>query len=483
MLRPLAIVRSLGWVLVVLAATMFVPVLWGLAWRTGGWTPLVQGAAVTALAGGVLAAIGHRAPRDLGQREALMLVVLVWFTASAFGGLPFLFTPHYASFTDTFFETASGFTTTGASILANVEVLPEPIQFWRCFTHWIGGMGIVLLVIAILPVVGHGGMQLYRAEFSGARSDRLKPRIAETALALWKIYVALSIAEFVLLRVAGLSPFDAICHTFATLGTGGFSTKAASVGGFRNPAAEWIIAIFMFLSGMSFIQHYRLFRERQWRSVLGDYEIRAFALLVVLATAAIAVSLVWQSGFGVERAVRGAAFQVSSIITTTGFASENYEQWTPLTHVLLLLLMYIGGCTGSTAGGIKVSRAVLIARVVSREMKRIVERRGVFAIRLGGEAVPEGVVQSVLNLVYLALVVNAIGMVLLAATGVDVLTSITAVVACMFNIGPGLGLVGPAEHYGHLPALAKWVLSVAMIAGRLEFYTLIVVLTPTFWRR
>ena len=483
MFRPLAILRALGWVLVVLAATMFVPVIWGLAWRTGGWMPLVQGAAVTALAGGVFVVIGHRAPRDLGQREALMLVVLVWFAASAFGGLPFLFTPHYASFTDTFFETASGFTTTGATILADVEVLPEPIQFWRCFTHWIGGMGIVLLVVAILPVVGHGGMLLYRAEFSGARSDRLKPRIAETALALWKIYVALSIAEFVALRLAGMSPFDAICHTFATLGTGGFSTKTASVGAFQNPAVEWIIAIFMFLAGMSFIQHYRLFRERQWRSVARDYEIRAYALLVAASTAAIAASLIWQNGFGIERAIRGAAFQVASIATTTGFASENYELWSPLSHVVLLLLMYIGGCTGSTAGGIKVSRAVLLSGVVSRELKRIVERRGVFAVRLGGQAIPEPVVQSVLNLVYLALLVNAIGMVLLAASGVDVLTSITAVVACMFNIGPGLGLVGPAEHYGHLPSLSKWVLSLTMIAGRLEFYTLIVVLTPTFWRR
>jgi trk system potassium uptake protein TrkH len=483
MLRPLAILRALGWFLVVLASTMLVPVMWGLARGTGGWVPLVQGAAITAIAGGVLAAVGRRAPRDLGQREALMLVVLVWFAASAFGGLPFLFTPHFTGFTDTFFETASGFTTTGASVLANVEVLPEPIQFWRCFTHWIGGMGIVLLVIAILPVVGHGGMLLYRAEFSGARSDRLKPRIAETALALWKIYVALSIAEFMALRLVGLGPFDAICHTFATLGTGGFSTKVASVGSFQNPAAEWIIAVFMFLAGMSFIQHYRLFRERQWRSVLSDYEIRAYSLLALLATAAIALSLIWQSGFDAERAVRAAAFQVSSIITTTGFASEDYEQWAPLTHVVLLLLMYVGGCTGSTAGGIKVSRAVMLGRVVGRELKRIVERRGVFAIRLGGQAIPEPVLQSVLNLVYLALLVNAVGMVLLAATGVDVLTSMTAVVACMFNIGPGLGLVGPAEHYGHLPGLAKWVLAMAMIAGRLEFYTLVVILTPTFWRR
>ncbi|MFO7693431.1 MAG: potassium transporter TrkG [Vicinamibacterales bacterium] len=483
MFRPLAILRALGWFLVVLAATMAVPVLWGLVRRTGGWMPLVQGAGVTALAGGALAALGRRAPRELGQREALLLVVLVWFAAAAFGGLPFLFSPHFAGFTDAFFEAASGFTTTGATILADVEVLPEPIQFWRCFTHWIGGMGIVLLVIAILPVVGHGGMLLYRAEFSGARSDRLKPRIAETALALWKIYVALSVAEFVALRLAGMSPFDAICHTFSTLGTGGFSTRTASVGAFESPAVEWVIALFMFLAGISFIQHYRLFRERQWRGVLADYEVRAYALLVMLATAFVTASLVWQTGFGVERALRGAAFQVASIATTTGFTSENYELWSPLGHVVLLLLMYIGGCTGSTAGGIKISRAVLLARVVSRELKRIVERRGVFAVRLGGQPIPEPVVQSVLNLVYLALLINAVGMVLLAATGVDVLTSISAVIACMFNIGPGLGLVGPSDHYGHLPALAKYVLSVAMIAGRLEFYTLVVVLTPAFWRR
>ncbi len=484
MIRPLAILWALGWFLLVLAGTMLVPVAWGLAWRTGGWWPLVEGAALTAAVGGLLVAAGHRAPREMSPREALLLVVLVWFAASAFGGLPFLFTPHFpGGFTDTFFETASGFTTTGASIMADVEVLSEPVQFWRCFTHWIGGMGIVLLVIAILPVVGHGGMLLYRAEFSGAKSERLKPRIAETALALWKIYVALSAAQAVLLMLAGMSAFDAVCHTFGTLGTGGFSTKAASIGGFANPAAEWIITVFMLLSGMSFIQHYRFFREWKWRAVLRDYEIRAYTAIVLLATAGIAVSLSWENGYGLERAVRAAAFQVASISTTTGFASEDYELWAPLPHVILLLLMYAGGCTGSTAGGIKIARVVLLAQVVSREFKRMVERRGVFAVRLGGSVVPEPVIQSLLNLVYLALIVNAAGMVVLAATGVDVLTSITAVIACMFNIGPGLGLVGPAENYGHLPALAKWTLSVVMIAGRLEFYTLIVILTPAFWRR
>ncbi len=483
MIRPLAVGRALGWFLIVLAGTMLVPVVWGLVFSTGGWWPLVAGAGITAAGGGLLVLAGHRAPRELQQREALLLVVLVWFASSAFGGIPFLLTPHFQGFTDTFFETASGLTTTGATILPDVEVLSEPVQFWRCFTHWIGGMGIVLLVIAILPVVGHGGMQLYRAEFSGAKSDRLKPRIAETALSLWKIYVLLTLAQFLALLLAGMNTFDAICHTFGTLGTGGFSTRTASVGAFHSPAVEWIITVFMALAGMSFIQHYRLIRERRVGSVLRDFEVRAFAAILAAATAVIAASLVWQSGYRLEPAIRQAAFQVASISTTTGFASVDYEAWAPFPHVVLLLLMYIGGCTGSTAGGIKVARTVLLGRVVSREFKRMVERRGVFAVRLGGEAVPEPVIQSLLNLVYLALLVNAVGMILLALSGVDVLTSITAVVACMFNIGPGLGLVGPAEHYGHLPALAKWTLSVAMIAGRLEFYTLAVILTPAFWRR
>lgn len=483
MFRPFAIGRALGWFLVVLAGTMLVPLAWGLARGTGGWVPLVEAALLTAGVGGLLVLAGRRASRELGPREALLLVVLVWFAAAAFGGLPFYLTPHFGSFTDAFFEAASGFTTTGSTVLGNVEVLEEPIQFWRCFTHWIGGMGIVLLVIAILPVVGHGGMSLYRAEFSGAKSDRLKPRIAETALSLWKIYVAMSVALCAALMAAGMTAFDAVCHTFSTLGTGGFSTRNASVGGFQSPLIEWIVTLFMVMAGLSFIQHYRLFRERQWRSVWRDYEVRAFLLVVVLATGAVAASLVWQSGYDLERAVRAAAFQVASIGTTTGFASENYELWAPLPHVILLLLMYAGGCTGSTAGGLKIGRVVLLARVVAREFRRMVERRGVFAVRLGGAPVAEPVIQSLLNLVYLALLVNAVGMVVLAASGVDVLTSITAVIACMFNIGPGLGLVGPAEHYGHLPDLAKWTLSVAMVAGRLEFYTLVVILTPAFWKR
>jgi trk system potassium uptake protein TrkH len=344
-------------------------------------------------------------------------------------------------------------------------------------------MGIVLLGVAILPLVGHGGMHLYRAEFSGAKSERLRPRIAETALSLWKVYFALSLAEFVALQLAGMNGFEALCHTFSTLGTGGFSSRTASVAGFQSPLIEYIIIAFMWLSGLSFIQHYRLWVERRPRRFVNDVEIRFYLVLTVVSTLIISGVLWWNGAASVESAFRDALFQVVSISTTTGFVTADFELWHPLPQLMLLALMFVGGCTGSTAGGLKVSRIVLLARVVDREFKRMVERRGIFAVRLGGQVIPETTVQSLLNLVYLAFLVNFVSCLLLAAVGIDVLTSITAVASAMFNVGPGLGSVGPMDNFGHLPALAKWVLAGDMIAGRLEFYTVLVILTPAFWRK
>ena len=482
MIRVAALGRLLGLFLLALAATMLLPVLWGLGTGAGGVRPLLLGAAVTGSLGGALAGLLRRTDGELGQREALLLVVAAWLAVAAFGSLPFYFSPHFASFTDALFEAASGFTTTGATVLGDVEALSEPVQLWRCLSHWLGGMGIVLLGVAVLPLVGHGGMQLYRAEFSGAKSEKLKPRIAETAIALWKIYVAFTVLQYVVLRGLGLSVLEALCHTFSTLGTGGFSTRTASIGAFADPVLEYVIVAFMLLAGVSFIQHHRLLVERRPRRFLADVEVRAYFALVAAATVVVGGVLLGQ-GRPPEAAFRAALFQVSSILTTTGFASEDFEAWPPLPQVVLLALMFAGGCTGSTAGGLKTFRLVLLARVVDREFKRMVERRGVFAVRVGGRVVSEETIQSLLNLVYLAFVVNFAAVFALCAVGVDVLTSITAVAASMFNVGPGLGAVGPADHFGHLPALAKWVLAGCMIAGRLEFYTVLVILTPAFWRK
>lgn len=483
MIQRQAIAYVLGQFLIIFSATMLAPVLYGYFAGADNLLRLVYPALLTAAAGGGLLLASPRPERELSQREGLLLAVSIWLSVSLFGSLPFIFSPHYPTITDAVFESVSGFTTTGSTVLSDVEVLSVPVQFWRCFTHWLGGMGIVLLGVAVLPLVGHGGMYLYRAEFSGATSEKLKPRITETALALWRIYFAMTALLYVILRMAGMNSFEALCHTFSTLGTGGFSTRTASIAGFNSPLIEYILIVFMVLAGISFIQQYRVWIERRPTALFGDVEVRFYLLLVAVSTLIIAGVLIGQQGFAWEPGFRAALFQVAAIITTTGFATADFETWLPLPQLLLLALMFVGGCTGSTAGGLKVSRILLLARVVDREFKRMVERRGVFAVRLGGDVIPEATVQSLLNLIYLAFVVNFVSCLALAAMGVDVLTSIAAVAASMFNIGPGLGDVGPAENYGHLPMLAKWVLCADMIAGRLEFYTVIVILTPAFWRK
>lgn len=481
MIRPGLVANLLGKVLLGLAATMLLPLAVALFAANDDPRPLLW-SLLAAAAGGALAAVRPRSA-ELSTREALLLTPLLWTVTCAFGALPFYFSAHCKSFTDAYFESVSGFTTTGATILPEVEVLTPSLQLWRCVTHWFGGMGILLLVIAVLPLVGAGGMHLYRAEFSGAKSDKLKPRITETALALWKIYVALTAAEFIALRLAGMDWLDAVCHSFATLGTGGFSTRTASIAGFNSPLVEYIIIAFMLLAGANFTRHYRLWVERRPRAFFLDPEIRSFGLFVAGSSALVCVQLMIHSGYGFGRALRSSLFQVSSIMTTTGFATDDFEHWAPFAQLLLLSLMFVGGCTGSTAGGLKVARIALMFQVVGRELKRLVQRRGVFAVRLGGQVVPESAIGAALNIFYLAFLVNFIASLLLAAAGLDILTSISAAAAAMFNIGPGLGTVGPSENYAHLPAFAKWVLVACMLAGRLEFYSALIIFTPTFWRK
>ncbi len=483
MIRWAAIGRVLGLCLAAFGGSMLLPIAYSLAIGGDDLLPLVGACAVTVGVGGLLWGACRRSIRELSQREGILLTFSVWLGASLFGSLPFLFAPGIDTVTDAVFESASGVTTTGASILEEVEALSSPILLWRAFNSWLGGMGIVVLVIAVLPLVGHGGMHLYRAEFSGAKSEKLKPRVAETAGSLWGIYLALTMALFGLLLLGGLTPFDALAHAFATLATGGFSTRTASIAAFESPFVEWTTTLFMFLGGTSFILHYRALVERRPVGALRDFEFRQYVGTLVAAGSVAAVLLHSQLAYDVARAVRTALFQVVSIMTTTGFATDDFERWPPFGQLILLVLMFTGGCTGSTAGGMKVSRIALLAKVVSREFKRMVERHGVFAVRVGGRVVPEVTIQSLLNLVYLAFMINFASCLALSALGVDVFTSISAVAATMFNIGPALGSVGPTENYSHLPMLAKWVLMFCMIAGRLEFYTVLVIATPWFWRK
>lgn len=478
-----AVLEILGFFTVALSVCFLAPLFLAVLDRDDGLAPLLT-ATLVSLAGGASLVWAFRGRRqEIHHREGILLVILTWIIAATVGALPFYLSDHFLSFTDAFFEAMSGFTTTGATILTDIEVLPRSLLFWRSLTHWLGGMGIILLGIAILPLIGAGGMELYRAEFSGAVSEKLKPRIAETAFALWRIYAALTAAQFVALLIAGMSPFDSICHTFSTMGTGGFSTRNISIEAFSNPVIEMVIVAFMFLAGINFTLHYRFFVERRPVQVLRDRELRFYAVVTAVAIVLVALDLLIRSSNSLFESLRLASFQVVSIQTTTGFSSANFELWSPFSQLILLALMFAGGCTGSTAGGLKMSRIDLLMQVVGREFRRIVERRGIFAIHYGDRPIPEQTIQSLLNLVYLAFLINFGACLILTAFGVDVLTAIASVAASMFNIGPGLGEVGPADNYSHFPAVVKWVLSMCMLAGRLEFYAFLVVLTRAFWKK
>ena len=482
MIRWQRVLRAVGFFILALTGSLALTTLCALFLGTSDMSPLVSATITSGGLGGFLVLLFRSPPREFSHREGILLVLITWVSFSALGALPFFFSGYFDSFTDAFFESISGFTTTGATILGDIEALPRSLLLWRSLTHWIGGMGIILLGIAILPLIGTGGMELYRSEFSGAKSEKLAPRVAETALALWKLYVAFSLAEYVALRLAGMDSFEAVCHTFSTMATGGFSTRNASIEAFASPAIEAIILVFMLIAGVNFTRHYRLLVEGRPRAFFCDQEVQFYFVLLAGGTVAITTVLTLSSHDPLE-AGRVALFQVVSIMTTTGFSTANYELWSPFAQLLLLALMFVGGCTGSTAGGLKVARLFVLFRVVGREFRRMVERRGVFAVRLNQEAVSENTIQSLLNLVYIAFLINFAGCMALTALGVDVLTAIAAVAASMFNIGPGLGGVGPAENYSHMPVLAKWVLSFCMLAGRLEFYTVLIIFTRSFWRK
>ncbi|MCB0049912.1 MAG: TrkH family potassium uptake protein, partial [Caldilinea sp.] len=410
------------------------------------------------------------------------IVTFGWLLASAFGALPFVFSGAVPSYTDAFFETISGFTTTGATILTDIEAVPSGILFWRSFTHWLGGMGIILLSLAILPFLGVGGMQLFKAEVPGPVADKLTPRVTQTAKILWAVYILLSVAETALLMLGGLSLFDALCQTFGTMATGGFSTKNASIAAFPSPFVQWVIIIFMFLAGANFALHYR-FAFRGWKIYRDDREFLVYVTIIGLASALIYVANtgVWRN-FG-EPAIRDTVFQVVSIQTTTGFITADYEQWPMLSQLVLFLLMFVGGSAGSTGGGIKVLRIYLLLKFVLAEFSRLLHPHAIIPVRVRQQTIPRDVVMNVLGFFVLYILIFAGGTLLIAAMGYDVATSFGAVAATLGNVGPGLGEVGAIDNYAHFPPIGKWILSFFMLLGRLELYTVLILFVPAYWRR
>lgn len=480
-MNPLAVTRVLALLVFATGAAMILPLLVSVGYGEDEWRWFGLCLLVSCGISGFVAWIcrGHS---ELRTRDGFLIVTLGWLCIGFTGAMPFWLSDQIPSFTDAVFESVSGFTTTGASILSDVEVLARGPALWRCLIQWLGGMGIVVLSVAILPILGVGGMQLFQAEAPGPSPDRLTPRIKETARLLWGVYCIISCAEFVALLLCGLDWFDALTHTFATMATGGFSPKAASIGHYQSAAVEYVVLFFMFVAGANFSLHYAAMRGRV-RSYFRDSEFKVYLSVVVAATLVLIYTNLRLPGSGTEETIRTALFQVISIMTTTGFATADFELWAPAAVFVLLLLMFIGGCAGSTGGGMKNVRLLLLTRHGINELRKMLHPQAVFPIRFNHRAVPPEILTHILGFVLLLLIATIAATFVMTLLGLDLLTAFGSVAATINNIGPGIGDVGPTDHFGHVPEVGKWVLVFCMLLGRLELFTVLVLLTPDFWRR
>jgi trk system potassium uptake protein TrkH len=444
--------------------------------------PLGLGGLSSIVFGGGMWLVNLRAHKTLNARDGFLIVSIGWILFSLFGCIPFLLSGEISSFIDAFFETVSGFTTTGASILNEVELLPHGLLFWRSLTQWLGGMGIIVMSLAILPLLGVGGMQLFVAEVPGPAPDKLHPRIKETAKRLWAIYIIFTITEILLLWIGGMDLFDAVCHSFTSMATGGFSTKTASLAYWDSPFIHYVIVVFMFLAGTNFTLSYFAFHLR-FRKVWRNEEFRYYLGFILGFTALLTLILSFTEVQSLEESFRHSVFQVVSIVTTTGFVTFDYLSWIPLAGILLFMMMFLGGSAGSTGGGIKILRIVLILKNSSMELKRLIHPNAVIPVRFNRNAVPPDILNNVFAFVSFYIITVIIGVVVMASMGYDLGTSFGAVAATLGNIGPGIGLVGPVENYSHIPVLGKWFLSFLMLIGRLELFTVLILFSPGFWRK
>ncbi len=472
-----------GLICLIVGLFMVAPMTVGLIYGEAAWRAFLAGSCLSLALGGLSYWIFHKpAQKELNHKQAIAIVAFSWIAAGALGGVPLYLSGDFVSYCDAVFEAVSGFTTTGASTLTNVEGATHATLFWRALTHWLGGMGFVVLGIAILPFVGVGGMQLFKAEVPSPTPDRLRPRIMDTAAILWKVYAGLTLAQTILLMYGGMSWFDAVCHAMATLATGGFSTKNASVAAFGSAYIEWVTTVFMILAGMNFTLHFYAVR-RQFSAYVRDGEWRFYMSLIVAVCLMIAVCLMFNQGKGLEESLRLAAFQTATILTTTGFATTDYNLWPPFAVALLACLMFVGGAAGSTGGGPKCMRIMVVLKRSYLELNRLIHPRLVAPVTLNGVSVDRSVVGSIWAFLGLYLACFLVVGVILSSMGLDLTTSFFATIACLGNIGPGLGkVVGPAGNYATLPDAAKWLLAAAMIVGRLELYTVLVLFLPEFWR-
>ncbi|HUT43865.1 MAG TPA: TrkH family potassium uptake protein [Desulfobacterales bacterium] len=477
------ILYILGSFLFFLGLALLLPLAWSIYYGEGDFMALGSSMAITTVCGGLLYLFFKpEGDMTLNHKEGFLIVATVWFLAGVFGALPYFIHGVFPTFTDAFFESVSGFTTTGATVITNIESIPHGILFWRSLTQWLGGMGIIVLSIAIFPLLGVGGMQLYKAELPSPVKDKLTPRVTETARTLWIVYFVISTVEFIMLLFGGMDVFNALCHTFSTMATGGFSTSDAGIAHFGSAYIDGVITLFMLIAGINFTLHYALIMGN-FKSFFKNSELRFYLGIALISVIIVTLNLRLNIFEDMGKCLRYASFQVFSILTTTGFTTDNFGEWPALSKIILLLLMFVGGSAGSTGGSIKCLRILLILKHSYMELYRLVHPHAVTAVKLGKKIVYPETMASIWGFFVLYLAVTVVASILMTLLGLDMMTAFSSVVATIGNVGPGFGAVNAASTYSEIPNLGKWILSFCMLAGRLEIYTVIILLIPEFWKK
>ncbi len=474
----------IGILLVFLGLSMVVPLLVSLHYHDLARDGFLRSIGITMTAGLVMILFSKKRSSDthINEKEGMATVALAWTAIGIFGALPFYFSPEFTGFTDAFFESVSGFTTTGSSVMVNIEGATKSLLFWRSFIQWLGGMGIIVLSLAILPFLGVGGIQLYKAEVPSPVPDKLTPRLSDSAKILWGVYAVFTLLEIIFLLGGGMPLFEASCHAFTTLPTGGFSVKNASIAQYDSAYFDYVILVFMVLAGINFTLHFQMLRGKTlafWE----DTECRFFLGLFLGLSLLIAWDIHGSVYASFKDAFRFSSFQVASILTTTGFATADYERFPGLSQVLIFICMFIGASAGSTGGGMKCARIIACFKYCYRELFKIVHPRSIRHVKINNMVIPDEVLRSIMGFLALYMGLFLVSSILLACMGIDMMTAFGAVAACIGNIGPGFGTVGPAENFAHLPALGKWLLAWCMLLGRLEIYTVIILFVPEFWKK
>lgn len=479
-MRTQIVAGILGKMLCAFALVMILPLFYAVAQQETIYTSFILSMCITGMIGLLLIFYGE-VGGHIGAREGFLIVSGIWFLASVLGALPYWLSGIVPSYLDAVFETVSGLTTTGASVISDVEVLPGSLLLWRSLTHWLGGMGIIVLFLVFLTNLGADAVNLFKAESPGPTVERIMPRIRHMAITLWSLYVIFTIVQIILLYLAGMTMFDAINHAFATMATGGFSTKNSSIKYYDNFTIELIIIFFMFFAGGNFGLYYLVWK-RGYRRLIQDIEFKLYFGIVALSTITIALFLYYQSSVPFSMGLRDALFTVVSIMTTTGFATADFDQWPPVTKMILFILMFLGGCAGSTAGGIKVIRIIILMKDAVSSLLRAIHPKIVRTVKVDGKAIDFSVLYAILQFFFLYILIFFISVMLVSATGMEPFDAMSAVVATLSNVGPGFGVVGPTTTFFQVHPFAKIVLIIDMLLGRLELFTVLVLLHPEFWQ-